>query len=195
MMALTIALGGTSYAAIKLPANSVGSKQIKASAVRSSELGGGPGDVGEGQDWIAARAGLQGRPAAGRRDGRQRRDWRDRRAGDTGIQGPAGTIGAVVARAATATADMTNNQKASYDVYCSAGEQALGGGGRGDDNHSELTRVTSSRPAVSATNPEPPANGAGFAGWRITVQNVGNNPNIRPTASVMCAAAPTPTPA
>lgn len=38
-LALMVALGGTSYAAIHLPKNSVGSKQIKNGAVRSSDLG------------------------------------------------------------------------------------------------------------------------------------------------------------
>jgi hypothetical protein len=38
VIALFIALGGTSYAAVKLPANSVGSKQIKTNAVRSAEV-------------------------------------------------------------------------------------------------------------------------------------------------------------
>jgi hypothetical protein len=38
MLALFIALAGTSYAAIKLPANSVGSKQIKANAVTSKKI-------------------------------------------------------------------------------------------------------------------------------------------------------------
>ena len=37
-LALFIALGGSSYAAIRLPANSVGSKQIKPNAVRSSDV-------------------------------------------------------------------------------------------------------------------------------------------------------------
>jgi len=37
-LALFIALGGTSYAAITLPKNSVGSKQIRKGAVRASEL-------------------------------------------------------------------------------------------------------------------------------------------------------------
>jgi hypothetical protein len=37
-MALFIALGGASYAAIKLPANSVGSKQIKDGAVGSADV-------------------------------------------------------------------------------------------------------------------------------------------------------------
>jgi hypothetical protein len=36
--ALVVALGGTGYAAIKLPANSVGSKQIKANAVTSAKV-------------------------------------------------------------------------------------------------------------------------------------------------------------
>lgn len=37
-LALFVALGGTSYAAIKLPGNSVGAKQIKGSAVGSAEV-------------------------------------------------------------------------------------------------------------------------------------------------------------
>ena len=37
-LALFLALGGASYAAIKLPANSVGSKQIKDGAVRSADI-------------------------------------------------------------------------------------------------------------------------------------------------------------
>jgi hypothetical protein len=37
-LALTVALGGTSYAAAQLPRNSVGAKQIKADAVGSSEM-------------------------------------------------------------------------------------------------------------------------------------------------------------
>jgi hypothetical protein len=38
MLALFVALGGVSYAALKLPKNSVGSKQIKANAVKSSKV-------------------------------------------------------------------------------------------------------------------------------------------------------------
>ena len=38
LLALFIALGGTSYAAVTLPANSVGTKQIKKNAVTSSEI-------------------------------------------------------------------------------------------------------------------------------------------------------------
>ena len=38
LLALFIALGGTSYAAVKLPANSVGSKQIKKNAVTAAKV-------------------------------------------------------------------------------------------------------------------------------------------------------------
>jgi hypothetical protein len=37
-LALTVALGGTSYAAIKLPANSVGTKQLKKRAVTGAKV-------------------------------------------------------------------------------------------------------------------------------------------------------------
>src|SRR5438270_870186 len=40
-LALFVALGGVSYAAVTLPKNSVGSKQIKPGAVRTSDLGAG----------------------------------------------------------------------------------------------------------------------------------------------------------
>ncbi len=40
-LALFVALGGASYAAIKVPADSVGSKQIKANAVKNAELADG----------------------------------------------------------------------------------------------------------------------------------------------------------
>jgi hypothetical protein len=38
LLALIVAMGGTSYAAIKLPANSVGTKQLKAHAVTSAKV-------------------------------------------------------------------------------------------------------------------------------------------------------------
>ena len=38
VMALSVALGGTGYAAIVLPANSVGTKQIKKNAVTSAKV-------------------------------------------------------------------------------------------------------------------------------------------------------------
>lgn len=52
ILALFIALGGTSYAAIKLPRNSVGSKQIKRDAITTAKVKDGSllsGDFKAGQ--------------------------------------------------------------------------------------------------------------------------------------------------
>lgn len=58
-VALFIALGGTSYAAIKLPANSVGTRQVKNSAITSAKVRNGtlrPQDFASG----TARRGVRG---------------------------------------------------------------------------------------------------------------------------------------
>jgi hypothetical protein len=62
-LALFVALGGTSYAAIKLPANSVGSAQIKKNAVRSSDV---KNATLTAKDFKAGQlpAGAQGAPGA-----------------------------------------------------------------------------------------------------------------------------------
>ena len=76
-LALFVALGGTSYAAVKLPRNSVGTAQLKANAVTSGKVRNGSlklADFGKGQ----APAGATG--AAGPK-------------GDAGAAGPAGATG------------------------------------------------------------------------------------------------------
>jgi hypothetical protein len=75
--ALAIAIGGTSYAAVKLEANSVGKRQLKANSVVSSKVKDGSlldDDFMAGQLPRGA-TGSQGPPGAG---------------GATGIQGPPG---------------------------------------------------------------------------------------------------------
>jgi hypothetical protein len=62
LLALFVAMGGTSYAAFKLPSNSVGSKQIKANAVNASKVKNGSllaGDFKAGQ-LPAGAQGVQG---------------------------------------------------------------------------------------------------------------------------------------
>ena len=52
LLALTVAMGGTGYAAITLPKNSVGAKQIRKNAVGASEIASGAvrsGEIGSGQ--------------------------------------------------------------------------------------------------------------------------------------------------
>jgi hypothetical protein len=87
LLALFVALGGTSYAAVRLPAGSVGTKQIAANAVTSSKVKNGAllaKDFKKGQlrSGPSGPAGRQGAPGAAGRDGASGRD------GAPGARGP-----------------------------------------------------------------------------------------------------------
>src|SRR4051794_38784609 len=130
LLALFVALGGTTYAAIKLPKNSVGAKQIKKNAVRTSKVKNGSllkKDFRAGQ-LPRGRRGPQGLP------------------GTNGTNGEQGTFGAITAQENTGVptdsptpVDLADGTKKSYNVFCPTGQQAIGGGGRGDDVNSEET--------------------------------------------------------
>jgi hypothetical protein len=70
LLALFVALGGTSYAAVRLPANSVGTKQIKRNAVTSAKVKNGSlrkadfaaGQLPAGPNGPAGPAGAAGAP-------------------------------------------------------------------------------------------------------------------------------------
>jgi hypothetical protein len=87
-LALFVALGGTSYAAVKLPPRSVGTSQLKANAVTSQKVKDG---VLQAKDFKAGQlpAGAAG-PQGAKGD-----------TGATGAQGPKGDRGATGARGAT----------------------------------------------------------------------------------------------
>lgn len=192
MLALTIALGGTSYAAATLPKNSVTGAQIKqgaigggdihANAVTSPKVKNGSlkaVDFRAGQLPAGAKGDTGARGPAGAK-------------GETGATGTTGTTGVATVQTLLAPADLADGVKMSYGVTCPAGQQAIGGGGRGDDQNSELTSVTSSRPQHSAVDTEPPPAGSSFTGWRITVINPlgGAAVSIRPQVWVVCVSAP-----
>jgi hypothetical protein len=185
IIAVFIALGGTSYAAIKIPKNSVSSSQIKTGAVASSDVKDGALKKVDfkASDLPIGPTGPQGLQGAKGDKGAD------------GTKGATGTIGAVTVQTTAATADLAPSAKVSLNAKCPDGQQAIGGGGRGDDTQSQFTNVGSSRPAVSTSSPahEPPAAGQGFDEWRLTVDALSTAPaGIRPQVWVMCAAAPTP---
>lgn len=176
LAALFVALSGTSYAVSSLPANSVGKTQLKKNAVTSSRVKDGSLLAADFSPSVQLKGDTGATGATGA----------------TGPQGPKGTFGNVTTASLTAAADLADGTKASYSAFCPAGEQAIAGGGRGDDTASQETSMTSSRPAVSAANTEPPADGGTFTGWRITITNLagGVTTGIRPTVWVMCVPAP-----
>ena len=145
-VALVVALGGTGYAAIVLPKNSVGTTQLKNNAVVSSKVKDGSllaADFKSGQ-LPAGAAGPAG-PA-----------------GATGAAGPAGPAGAtkVVMRRQYTDGSGTFFGSAS----CNSGENVVGGG----------AFVASAGPndAVISSSPSG-ASGEAATGWGATARTTG----------------------
>jgi hypothetical protein len=98
VMALFLALGGGAYAALKVKANSVGTKQLKDNAVTGDKVKDGSllkGDFGSGQL-------------------------------PQGPRGPAGPVSLVIVRGADVS--VGNNAQAGANAECPAGQSATGGG-------------------------------------------------------------------
>jgi hypothetical protein len=118
LVALFVALGGTGYAALKLPNNSVGSSQIKTGAVRSSEVKDGSlklKDFGKGQIPTGARGavGPAGPPGANGANGHD---------GATGARGPSDAY--------VANTSGSQNDSSSISVNVPAGDYAAAGSGQ-----------------------------------------------------------------
>ena len=187
MVALMVALGGTGYAALKLPKNSVGSKQIKTGGVGSSEVKNRSlkaGDFKKGQLPKGAQGpqGVQGQQGIAGQDGA------------AGATGPTGNFSSVTVQFEQATADLADGAETTIQVFCPAGQQGIGGGARGDDQNSEEVNIGSSRPAVSASSTNPPVDNGTFTGWRGSFTNRTGNAGlvIRPEIWVVCVPAPAP---
>lgn len=103
LLALVVALGGTSYAAVTLPRNSVGSVQLKTGAVTSVDVKDrslraadfAAGQLKPGPAGPAGPAGVQGMPGVDGTTGPQ---------GSAGVQGPTGPTGATGATGPTGPA-------------------------------------------------------------------------------------------
>src|ERR1700754_2647886 len=142
VIAVFIALGGTGYAAVKFPKNSVGASQIKTGGVGSSEVKNGSlrkadfkaSDLPVGATGAQGPQGLKG-------------DKGD--PGTNGTNGVPGTVGAAATGFFHAPADLANGTDMSSSAFCPEGKQAIGGGGRGDATLSEETILTNTRPARS----------------------------------------------
>jgi hypothetical protein len=212
-----IALGGVSYAALKLPKNSVGSKQIKANAVKSGKIKHGQVKASD----LATNSITGPKMSPGAVDGSKVLDA-SIGAIDLGTDsvdstkianGTVGTDdladGAVTSgKVASGTflrgdisvqfneagADLGNGAETSLDVHCLPGQTAIGGGARGDLTNSELTKITASRPIISTGNAGAPDDNGTFTGWRGTFVNENNGAGIRPDVWVICAGPPPPAP-
>ena len=142
-LALFVALGGTSYAAIKLPANSVGASQIRKDAVRSSEV--------KDSSLVAADF-KPGHVPAGARGPHGPR-------GQEGARGPVGAPGAaIVARVRSTGGAATAEAPASVPLASNSWTQPAG--------HVDLLpfgQITYTAPSATSCQ------GVGFATLRLTI--------------------------
>ena len=182
-VAIFVSLGGSSYAAITLSKNSVKSKQIKNGQVRNADLARNAVKTGKVADGSLLSADFKAGQLPSGAQGAQGPK------GDTGDTGEVGTF-ALTTQFTQAAADLGDGLSVSTNAFCPAGQRGVAGGARGDATDSEATEVTSSRPAISAANTEPPVDGGTFTGWRATVVNKAGGvvAGIRPEVWVVCAA-------
>jgi hypothetical protein len=158
-VALVVALGGVSYAAGVLPANSVGAKQIKKRAVglqkitpaARAALTGQKGEKGDqGPAGPAGPAGAQGTPGP---------------KGDSGQPGASAGSNAIVR---TVEFFMPANGLATGISQCQPGERATGGGGSTGALVGAQKLVQSAPTDVEGGLPD---SGEAPRGWRIVVHN------------------------
>ena len=176
VMALFVALGGTSYAAAKLPKNSVGSSQIKTNGVGSSDVKNGSlrgvdfraGELPAGQQGAKGEKGEKGDP------------------GTPGQNGQDGVLGAVtVQRTDVALADNTTQ---AVEASCPAGQKAISGGSSVDQTGSDDIKLLVSRPGNGGFIP---ADGQSFNDWRAVFRYpAGGTGAAEIRAFVVCVADP-----
>src|SRR4051794_25107972 len=130
LIALVIALGGTSYAAVTLPRNSVGATQIRAAAVRSSEVKNR--SLALADLSVRARRALRGqRGPAGPRG----------LAGGTGTSG-VGTQAGIAVTYVTAAGTVAAGEVTGATAACPVGHRVTGGGARIDSAGDSSVRET-----------------------------------------------------
>jgi hypothetical protein len=149
LVALFVALGGSSYAALKLPKNSVGSRQIKSGAVTSAKVKDrslAAGDFKLGQ-IPAGPQGPSGAPGSPGRDGAQ------------GVPGP------TALHTFAFGFDNLAGEQTGGGAACPAGQYATGGGVITESIVTGEQAVNSSAPAKTAPSRPAPD------GWLAFVDN------------------------
>jgi hypothetical protein len=175
MLALFVALGGTSVAAARLPARSVGTKQIKAGAITGSKIAGNAITSAKVKNGSLKAADFaSGQIPAGPQGA----------AGHDGAPGSPGVSGLHIVTA-DSTTDTTSPKVAV--ASCAAGEAAVGGGGQ------VFTSVANQQDAIRTSGPVVGGNTQPTTGvpdgWRVNaVQSTADTTNsFTVRAYALCA--------
>ena len=167
LIALSVSIGGTSYAAIKLPKNSVGAAQLKANSVTGAKV---KNKSLKADDFAAGQlpAGAQGAQGLQGPQGVAGKDGKD---GTNGQNGLLGTV--VVRRTDVALPDPTvGGQPGAWQsgfAQCNAGEKIIGGSV--NVSNGDRAEVNISRPATdNAGGGGIPDDGEQFSFWKGTAR-------------------------
>lgn len=180
-IALFVALGGVSWAAVTLPAGSVGTRQLKPGAVNSAKV--------RDRSLLAKdfKIGQLSRGAAGapgpKGDTGPKGDPGPK--GDTGPKGDPGAPGSTnfVVRQSSAEDIQGGGGQVLFRVQCAAGEQAVGGGA-GVGPSGTASELEQSFPI--SDNGVPLADGDTPTGWESFVKNT-SAAAATATAYAVCA--------
>jgi hypothetical protein len=156
-VALAIALGGTSYAALSLPANSVGTKQIKNGAVTKTKIAAGTITGLRGHKGARGVAGPVGPAGAGGAAGSAGA------AGPAGKEGPPGPV--ALAYINSGPWSLLAGTQRTEQAVCPPGWSATGGGAQASSKDPGVTINSSDQLGF----PEYPVD-PGF-GWRVSMSN------------------------
>jgi hypothetical protein len=152
-LALFAALGGTTYAAVSLPRNSVGTKQLRNHAVTYAKLSPKAARRLHGAAGPAGPAGAQGPKGDTGAQGPKGDTGAQGPKGDTGAQGPEGAVGpagpkgnagasVTVHREADAANFSLSGDGTTMTLTCNTGETAIGAGYANLPNGITLTGST-----------------------------------------------------
>jgi Collagen triple helix repeat (20 copies) len=191
LLALFVALGGSSYAALTLPKGSVGSKQLRKNAVTSPKVK--PGSLLLSDFRASQRAllvGPQGAPGPKGDTGDTGDTGATGDKGEPGLNGTNGVDGAtnVTRRIGPLSDDILADQSGVAAAMCDAGERAVGGGGIPWSGSLADPEMTESSPRINGEAEE-----IGVpVGWTVRYNNGdSNNDNmgaITVRAYVVCVA-------
>jgi len=182
IIALIVALGGSSYAAFSLPKNSVGTKQLRKNAVGGLKIANSAVTSAKVKDGSLLAADFK----AGQLPAGPRGPKGDK--GDTGVPGPKGEKGAqgakgdkgdpaathVITRQGALGSLAGPGGTSSSTATCQAGETLVGGG-------AGVSSFGAAKPTLTGSSP-------GGSTWFVDYRNDGASGNIQAAAVALCAA-------
>jgi len=190
LVALAVALGGTGYAATVLPAGSVGTEQLKNSAVVSAKVKNhslravdfASGQLPAGERGPAGAQGPQGPAGPAGAAGPAGPSGAKGDSGSQGSQGPQGPPGfSSLAYVATGFGPFPAHSQYFGDVPCASGLHVVGGGVLSEGSHPGDQAVNSSYPTDGTGSGD-----EGTDGWGAWVDNLSAN-QLAFTVYAICA--------